>query len=111
MVLQGKWGGIMTEPGSVSLLQLSCCEASRLASEALDRELTRRERWALRIHSCLCSACRRFSSQVTLLRKTLAKAPESWQQHWQARSVKLSAQRRETIKRLLSDASRNDAQS
>ena len=100
----------MTTPAKVSLLQLSCCEASRLASEALDRELTRRERWALRIHTFLCYACRRFAAQVRLLRKALTKAPDDWRMHWQGRSIKLSAHRRETIKRLLSDASQSDAQ-
>lgn len=100
----------MNEPTGVPLLQLSCCEASRLASESLDRQLTRRERWALRIHTCLCYGCRRFVSQVTLLRETIAGAPDGWRKHWQGHSVKLSARRRETIKHLLSDMRRTDSQ-
>lgn len=45
----------------------SCREAVRLASEALDRPLSRRERVALRIHLALCGLCRRHVRQGILL--------------------------------------------
>jgi len=45
----------------------SCKEASRLASEAHDRRLGLRERWALRIHTAMCSACRAYGRQLALL--------------------------------------------
>jgi hypothetical protein len=49
------------------ILTLSCRSASRLSSVALDRELLRRERIALKLHLLCCSACRRFQRQVTFI--------------------------------------------
>lgn len=45
----------------------SCKEASRLASDALNRRLTLRERIALRTHLLICAACRRFEQQIAFL--------------------------------------------
>lgn len=47
---------------------LSCKQASQLVSQALDRPLTRRERWALRLHLWMCAGCRRFNRQLILIR-------------------------------------------
>jgi anti-sigma factor RsiW len=49
------------------LLNLPCEGMSRLASESLDRELTRDERAALRVHTFYCSACRRYLHQLKLI--------------------------------------------
>jgi hypothetical protein len=49
------------------LLNLPCEGMTRLASESLDRELTRGERAALRLHTFYCLACRRFLRQLTLI--------------------------------------------
>ncbi len=46
---------------------LSCKEAIRLASEALDRPLSVRSRIALRAHLLMCSACRAVSRQMRAL--------------------------------------------
>jgi len=46
---------------------LSCREANRLASEALDRRLPLRSRIGLRMHLLLCSACRAAARQMRLL--------------------------------------------
>jgi predicted anti-sigma-YlaC factor YlaD len=48
-------------------LNLPCEAVSRLASESLDRELTRIERISLRSHLIYCSACRRYFRQIELL--------------------------------------------
>ena len=90
----------------VALLSLSCCEAARLASEALDRDLTRRERWALRIHTFLCRGCRQFAAQLRVLRQALSAAPEQLRQQWHDGAAKLSPERREDIKRLLAEAAK-----
>jgi predicted anti-sigma-YlaC factor YlaD len=50
------------------LLHLRCCEASRLASESLDRDLGAIDRLALRSHLLCCAACRRYRRQIGLLR-------------------------------------------
>jgi len=49
-------------------MMASCKEASRLASDALNRRLTLREWFALRTHLLVCAACRRFEQQIDLLR-------------------------------------------
>lgn len=46
---------------------LSCKQASRLASEALDRRLPLRSRIGLRMHLLVCSACRTVSRQMQAL--------------------------------------------
>lgn len=50
------------------LLNLPCEGMSRLASESLDRDLGRAERFALRLHLLYCSACRRYRRQLEHLR-------------------------------------------
>jgi hypothetical protein len=49
------------------LLNLPCDGMTRLASESLDRDLSRLERLALRSHLIYCSGCRQYARQVRLL--------------------------------------------
>jgi hypothetical protein len=88
----------------VSILALSCREASRLVSESLDRQLTRRERWALRVHTILCVACRRYARQTRMIREAVTNMPDSLREKWSDSTSKLSAERRAQIKHLLADA-------
>lgn len=53
------------------LLNLPCCEMTQLASESLDRDLSRLERFALRLHLAYCSACRRYLHQLLHIRHSL----------------------------------------
>jgi predicted anti-sigma-YlaC factor YlaD len=53
------------------LLNLPCEGVSALASQALDRPLARPERWAVRLHTLYCSACRRFRRQIAFLRRAM----------------------------------------
>lgn len=53
-------------------MMASCKEASRLASDSLERRLTLRERFALRTHLFMCAACRRFEQQITFLHRATA---------------------------------------
>lgn len=48
---------------------MNCRKATRLLSEAQDRELTFTERSALKIHTLICSGCRNFGRQVHSLRR------------------------------------------
>jgi hypothetical protein len=61
-------------------VMLSCKEAIRLASEALDRPLTLRARIGLRMHLLLCSACRAAARQMraldSLIGRRFARDPE-----------------------------------
>lgn len=90
------------------LVNLSCEEASRLASESLDRPLTRSERWGLRFHTLLCRSCRHLLRQLQLLRTIAANAPDSAQHAVRAALPQLSLDRKQHIKQLLSDAQQAD---
>lgn len=48
---------------------LSCKQATRLCSEALDRPLDVRERLSLRMHLMMCSGCANYRAQMALLRQ------------------------------------------
>ena len=100
----------MSSERKVPLVGLSCREASRLISESLDRELTRRERWSLRIHTLLCTACQRFAQQTKMIREAIANMPDTLREKWSDSTAKLSAERRTQIKRLLAEARRAESQ-
>ena len=46
---------------------LSCRQASQLISQSLDRPLTLRERFALKLHLTICKYCKRFGQQIQTL--------------------------------------------
>ncbi|MFC4159828.1 zf-HC2 domain-containing protein [Chitinimonas lacunae] len=58
-------------------MMLSCKQATRLLSAAMDRELTRTERWSLRWHVLKCAYCRRFGAQIGWLRQAARQRPDS----------------------------------
>jgi hypothetical protein len=59
----------------MALTRLTCKEASRLQSEAMDRQLTWTERISLRMHMAACEACTRVSRQLDFLRRALRDYP------------------------------------
>ena len=62
----------MSRPRSFwKLLNLPCEGMARLASDSLDRDLTRLERVALRSHLLYCTACRRYLKQLKIIRAAL----------------------------------------
>jgi hypothetical protein len=91
------------------ILSLSCEEASRLTSDALDRELSRSERWALSLHRFVCRGCRRFKKQLDLMRALVSKSPDSLHRAMSEQMPHLSADRRERIKQLLREAARTES--
>jgi len=46
----------------------SCREVSALLSQAQERPLNWRERFAVHVHLPLCAACRNFRAQLAILR-------------------------------------------
>ena len=58
-------------------MNISCKEASRLISQAQDRELSLGERVALRLHLAICRGCRAFSAQLAFLRAAVRRLAES----------------------------------
>jgi predicted anti-sigma-YlaC factor YlaD len=57
-------------------MMLSCKQVTRLVSQGLDRDLGFTERVRLRVHLAICDGCTNFSSQMTLLRRAMAKLAE-----------------------------------
>jgi len=47
----------------------TCKDVTQLASEALEHELSFRQRWGLRLHLWLCRNCRRFVRQLRFLHR------------------------------------------
>ncbi|NOU01490.1 MAG: zf-HC2 domain-containing protein [Gallionella sp.] len=48
---------------------LNCKQASELLSQALDRDITLREKILLKLHLLICHGCSNFSKQMTVMRK------------------------------------------
>jgi len=59
----------------VADLSPSCKEAARLQSAALDRKLSLRQQFGLRVHLVLCKWCRRYGRQITFLRNAAREHP------------------------------------
>jgi hypothetical protein len=79
-------------------LSPGCKTAARLQSEALDRKLSLRQRFGLRVHLLLCKWCRRYGKQITFLHSAAHEHPDKM-----AEPVphKLSAEARDRIKQKL----------
>jgi hypothetical protein len=91
------------------LVSLSCEEASRLASESLDRDLSRSERWALRSHGFICRSCHRMMRQLAMMRALLSKMPAASHEQLRQQLPQLSADRKQQIKQLLREAGPTEA--
>ncbi|MEM8681261.1 MAG: zf-HC2 domain-containing protein [Planctomycetota bacterium] len=59
------------------ILTLRCEESSRLVSEALDRDLSFSERWAVRLHRMVCASCHRLKHQFDLIRQAAGKTADA----------------------------------
>ncbi|HZW87358.1 MAG TPA: zf-HC2 domain-containing protein [Gallionella sp.] len=46
---------------------LSCKQASELLSQAMERDMTLRERFLLRVHLLICDSCKNFSRQIEVM--------------------------------------------
>ena len=57
-------------------MNLSCKEATRLMSQAQDRELSLGERAALQLHLAICRGCRAVSRQFDFLRRAIRRLEE-----------------------------------
>jgi len=94
----------MKPRSKLSAWNLDCRAASQLASDSLDRELTRGERIALRLHQLICPPCRHLVAQFQAIRRAVASLPSSWRREGSQDSVELSAERRAAIKKVLREA-------
>jgi hypothetical protein len=76
----------------------NCQQASRLQSEALDRQLSLSKRLGLRLHLAFCRWCRRYGRQIRYLRQA---AHEHDDQLADATPQNLSPAARDRIKQKL----------
>ena len=56
---------------------LDCKHASQLISKSLDRQLSWRERFAVRLHLFICRYCSRFNQQLNTMRKALKRMSQT----------------------------------
>jgi Putative zinc-finger len=56
---------------------LDCKQTSQLISQSLDRNLTLRERFALRLHLFVCNKCKQFRQHLQTLRVALKQMTSS----------------------------------
>ena len=56
---------------------LDCKQTSQLISQSLDRSLTLRERFALRLHLLVCKYCKQFSQHLQTMRVALKQMTSS----------------------------------
>jgi hypothetical protein len=80
------------------VLLCSCRDASRLQSEALDKELSFFQRLGLSLHLLICKWCRRYGKQIRFLRGVAHDHSENLSE---AVPQKLSPEARERIKQRL----------
>jgi len=74
----------------------SCHEATRLASDALERRLKPMERLRLRLHLMMCDMCRRCVAQFQLMHRLSSRIVD-------AQSRRLSERQRKRIAQALHD--------
>lgn len=55
---------------------LDCKQNTTLLSQAQDREITLRERVAMRMHLMMCRGCRNFEKQLGFIRKAARELPK-----------------------------------
>jgi hypothetical protein len=60
-----------------NIFLLNCRNASRLQSDALDRQLPASQRVGLRLHLLYCKWCRRYGRQLRLLRTAAQTHPDN----------------------------------
>jgi hypothetical protein len=48
---------------------MNCQQVTRLLSDAQERQLSLKERTALKVHTMMCSGCRNFGKQMSTLRE------------------------------------------
>ncbi|HLD65126.1 MAG TPA: zf-HC2 domain-containing protein [Pseudomonas sp.] len=73
---------------------LSCKELVARSSDFLDRQLSFRERMAVRRHLLACRNCRRFIRQMRLTQATLRALPEGLDPELDRLAARLAEQRR-----------------
>ncbi len=88
--------------GFWKLLFAPCSEISRHTSMALDEDLSRAQRLAIRLHYLHCTACRRYRRQIRLIRDAMRQAGSGAEPDETKSDVTMPSETRGRIKRALS---------
>jgi hypothetical protein len=88
------------------ILTLKCEQSTGLMSESLDRELTRCERLAVKLHALCCRSCRRFGRHVAVMRDAIRSRIEA--DLSALPSASLTPEQRRRIQGTLSEAEGKD---
>ena len=83
------------------ILTLSCDEATRLTSAAMDRRLSPVERIGLRLHYLCCRFCRRYRRQLRLIRDLLRRCEDHISSEADVSATTLPPDARERIRQAL----------
>ena len=81
---------------------LNCKEVSQLASEALDRKLSLKERIGLRFHLMMCKLCTRYVRQLKFMHQACSGMDEN---HVKRSGARLSETARDRIRNQLDRSS------
>jgi hypothetical protein len=87
------------------LLNLHCREAAALLSKAQDGELSRVDRWALRLHLLICAPCRRYRRQLHKLGHLLDGIVKRLEGDGRLPGVRLSDEARRRLSELIESGS------
>ena len=82
------------------MLTLKCDHATHLVSDSFERDLTRVERWALKLHQIGCRYCRRLAKQLKLIHSAARRNADSAQE--------LTGEARERIAATIAAAERGE---
>jgi hypothetical protein len=76
----------------------ACKEASKLASDSLDRRLSLRERLKLKIHMLMCGKCKNSNETMKLIRNTATLISQS-----RSGEIRLTDEQRESLHKALEE--------
>ena len=81
----------------------TCKDVSKLASEAMDRKLSLRERIGMKLHLWVCAACQRYVKHLRFLRRAAGRAGEELPQ------TALDSDAKDRMKKALRGQGKSDA--
>ena len=84
-------------------MNYACKEASKLASDSLDRRLSLRERLKLKIHMLMCGKCKNSNKTMELIRNTAALISQS-----RSGEIRLTDEQRESLRKALEEKRDNE---
>ena len=80
---------------------LSCKDATRLLSEAMDHSLPLGKRVGVRLHLLICKFCARYERQLLLIRETVRRLAAAEETYGPLLGERLSEEAKERIRKSL----------